>query len=141
MHLRNRVRPIKFAQAREQRNNPTKSERVLWGYLRCKQLGLRFHRQNIIRGYIVDFYCPGAKLVIELDGPTHDPVYDDRRDNQLANLGIKTLRFPYSLVFINPWIILETISSEIVLRADLSKEKTAEKRKVQNKKMRPGCQA
>jgi len=133
MALRNKVRPIKWAQARELRRNPTISERVLWRYLRRKQLGLRFHRQNIIRGYIVDFYCPGAKLVIELDGPKHDPIYDDKRDNSLANLGIKTLRFPCSLVFINPLIILERISEEILLRPTFPKKKLPKKERSRTK--------
>lgn len=77
------------------RRNPTRPERVLWGILRRKPLGIRFERQVVVRGYIADFWCSTYGLVVEVDGPTHAKrvEYDKRRDAALAALGITTLRF------------------------------------------------
>ena len=82
--------------SRELRNNATKQENHLWyDYLRhhCKQ----FYRQRIIGRYIVDFYCPKAKLVIELDGSQHyeddAQEYDRIRTEYLTALGLHVLRF------------------------------------------------
>ncbi|MDI6760366.1 MAG: DUF559 domain-containing protein, partial [Candidatus Brocadiaceae bacterium] len=58
--------------ARNLRNNSTKSEIKLWGYLKGRQMmGYDFHRQKPIEDFIVDFFCNKSKLVIELDGYTH----------------------------------------------------------------------
>jgi len=54
------------------RNNSTQAETFLWGYLKNSQFeGRKFRRQTSIKNYIVDFYCPQEKLVIELDGDYH----------------------------------------------------------------------
>jgi very-short-patch-repair endonuclease len=59
--------------ARELRKNATFTERLLWKYLRAGQLnGYRFLRQKPIDEYIVDFFCERLKLVIEIDGETHN---------------------------------------------------------------------
>jgi very-short-patch-repair endonuclease len=84
--------------ARELRKNMTDAERALWSKLRRKQLnGHTFYRQKNIGNYIVDFYCPGAKLVVELDGGQHytveGRVKDDIRDDYLIALGLNVLRF------------------------------------------------
>jgi very-short-patch-repair endonuclease len=70
----------------------------LWSRIRGKQLkGRQFYRQKTIGGYIVDFYCPKAKLVIELDGGQHytdEGKEKDRvRDEFLAREGLTVLRF------------------------------------------------
>jgi very-short-patch-repair endonuclease len=58
--------------ARELRKNQTESERLLWSHLRGKQLlGVQFYRQKPIGNYIVDFFAPSAKLIIEVDGSQH----------------------------------------------------------------------
>lgn len=58
--------------ARDLRNNSTKAEIKLWRYLRNKRLlGLDFHRQKPLGNYIADFYCPKARLVVEVDGRSH----------------------------------------------------------------------
>ncbi|ALH96586.1 endonuclease domain-containing protein [Acinetobacter equi] len=80
------------------RNNMTDAEKLLWSRLRNKQiLGLQFYRQKPILNYIVDFYCPAANLVIECDGSQHftqEGLEADRiRDEALAQLGLKVLRF------------------------------------------------
>lgn len=93
--LRGKCKPEKKVYARRMRKNPTEGERVLWTGLRRRQLGYRFTRQNVIRGYIVDFYCPRWRLVVEVDGPYHEgqSKYDARRDAALAKIGILTIRF------------------------------------------------
>jgi len=100
MKLRNNVDPEKKVYSRNMRNAPTQSESILWSYLRRKQLGVRFHRQSIIRGWIVDFYCPSSGLVVELDGAQfHDKVKDEHRDAVMQGIGLTVLRFPSSRVF------------------------------------------
>ena len=78
------------------RNNATKQENHLW-YDFLKQSQFQFNRQRIIGEYIVDFYCPTAKLVIELDGSQHFEKeaieYDTLRTGYLKSLGLKVLRF------------------------------------------------
>lgn len=78
-------------------NNMTWPERILWSRLRHRQIGYSFQRQAIVRGYIVDFYCAEARIVVELDGPVHDSeakIEDDkRRDEFLRRNGEKVLRF------------------------------------------------
>jgi very-short-patch-repair endonuclease len=84
--------------ARELRKNMTEAELSLWSKLRRKQLNGRiFYRQKNIGNYIVDFFCPTAKLVIELDGGQHysaeGRAKDTLRDKFLVNAGLKVLRF------------------------------------------------
>lgn len=79
------------------RNGSTESERLLWFYLRNEKLGWRFRRQHSVGHYILDFYCPQAKLAIELDGAVHDSdtaqENDREREKFLAACGIRVLRF------------------------------------------------
>lgn len=76
----------------------TKAEEILWRRLKKKQLnGYKFRRQYSIKKFIVDFYCPEAKLVLEIDGDVHfignRPDYDQRRQKFIESLEIKVLRF------------------------------------------------
>ena len=85
--------------ARSLRHAMTPHERMLWAALRKRRMaGLQFYRQRPIHGYIVDFYCPAAALVIELDGKHHSipsaMAYDDVRTGILNSLGLRVLRFP-----------------------------------------------
>lgn len=67
--------------ARSMRRDPTPAEALLWVRLRHNQLGVRFRRQEPIGPYIVDFACAAARLIIELDGDSHDELARDlRRD-------------------------------------------------------------
>ena len=84
--------------ARALRKSMTDAEQALWAKVRRKQVrGLQFYRQKPLLSFIVDFYCPKAKLVIELDGAQHfkpdHQVKDQDRDAQLAALGLRVLRF------------------------------------------------
>jgi len=82
--------------ARQLRKNSTYSEKLLWKYLKGKQLdGLDFDRQKPIDKYIVDFFCSELMLVIEIDGITRNDnqSYDIKRQNVLEGLGLSVLRF------------------------------------------------
>ncbi|MBR6752039.1 MAG: endonuclease domain-containing protein [Alphaproteobacteria bacterium] len=85
--------------AQNLRNNSTLAESVLWKYLRNKQAqGFRFRRQTVFGKYIVDFYCPRLKLVIEIDGSSHNDKYeyDRERDEYLQSLGLTVLHLDNS---------------------------------------------
>lgn len=80
---------------RELRKQATQQEALLWARLRGRQLGLKFRRQHSIGNFIVDFYCPAIKFVIELDGAHHlleNIEYDQERDSILRDLGCIVLR-------------------------------------------------
>ena len=82
--------------ARRMRRETTRAETLLWERLRKRRLGgFKFRRQHIIRTFIVDFYCPQARLVVELDGSVHDlqKAYDEERTKILQELGYQELRF------------------------------------------------
>lgn len=99
-HLWAKIKPL----ARELRNEPTPAEARLWRYLRRKQVdGWRFRRQHVFDRFIVDFYCPAARLVIEVDGPIHEQQqdYDALRTAFLEALGLRVLRFKNEDVFQN----------------------------------------
>ena len=78
------------------RKNMTKEERHLW-YDFLKNYPVQFKRQTPFDGYIVDFYCFQAKLVVELDGSQHyepeEAEYDKKRTEHLERLGLVVLRF------------------------------------------------
>jgi len=84
--------------SRELRNNMTDTERALWSKLRRKQLkGYQFYRQKIIGNYIVDFYCPKARLVVEVDGAQHYSEEmleaDKQREDYLRGSALTVRRF------------------------------------------------
>ena len=80
--------------SRANRKSGNLSEVLLWHELQQSKLGVRFIRQKPIGNYIADFYCREKKLVIEIDGWTHDNKYeyDKNRDEYMKNLGIHVLR-------------------------------------------------
>ena len=74
--------------------NPTATERVLWDRLRQRKLGgLKFRRQARMGPYVLDFLCLRHRLVVEADGPFHDPERDAIRDAWLQAKGLRVLRF------------------------------------------------
>jgi very-short-patch-repair endonuclease len=84
------------AAARRLRRNMTPAEKKLWEALSGKKLGgLKFRAQHPMGPFILDFYCPACKLVVELDGDVHEDqvVYDDARTRQLNHYGYKVIRF------------------------------------------------
>ncbi|MGD1698781.1 endonuclease domain-containing protein [Dapis sp. BLCC M229] len=91
-----KVSPSKVERAREFRRQMTPEEKILWQRLRANRLnGWHFRRQQIIDGFIVDFYCHSAGVVVEVDGEIHQQQveYDAERDRVLLMRGIRLLRF------------------------------------------------
>lgn len=100
--------------ARRLRQRMTESEKALWARLRGKQLlGVQFYRQKPIGGYVVDFYAPRAKLVVEIDGSQHFRAEglenDKERDRCLAGLGLDVVRFNSREVLTNTDGVVEVI--------------------------------
>jgi very-short-patch-repair endonuclease len=96
------------------RKNSTSAEIVLWNYLKSGNLeGRKFRRQHSIDKYIVDFYCPSEKLIIELDGDPHGDYIriekDFTRDKYLEELGFTIIRFENRFVFQEPEFVLNEI--------------------------------
>lgn len=84
--------------SRKMRRNPTEAEALLWKFLRRKKLdGTQWYRQKPIEGYIVDFYCPQRRLVVEADGTQHfskeGQEHDAERNSFLVAHKLKVLRF------------------------------------------------
>jgi very-short-patch-repair endonuclease len=90
-----KVTKEKLQRAKELRREMTPAEAVLWQELRANKQGVHFRRQQVITGFIVDFYCHKAALVIEVDGDIHDlqKEEDARREKALAELGLRVIRF------------------------------------------------
>lgn len=90
-----KVTPEKRRMAKELRQNMTPTERILWQLLRTNKLaGWHFRRQQIIDGFIVDFYCHAASLIVEVDGGIHETQkeQDAARDAHLVSRGFRVLR-------------------------------------------------
>lgn len=95
--LNNSVPRAKKEFARSLRKRMTAAEMAFWQHVRRKALGVRVHRQYVIRGYIVDFYIPAWAMAIELDGSHHcrEPQlsYDRYRDAVIRAAGVVVKRF------------------------------------------------
>ncbi len=90
-----KVDPAKVRRAKELRRQMTEEEKILWQQLRANRLdGLHFRRQQLIDGFIVDFYCHAAGVVVEVDGEVHQQQagYDAERDRHLSARGLRILR-------------------------------------------------
>lgn len=108
--------PIAQRRSRILRNNSTDAERFLWQHLRDRQIdGYRFRRQVPIGGYIADFACLDAKLVIELDGGQHQETraYDERRARRIETHGYRIIRFWDTEVFKETTAVLEATKREL----------------------------
>ncbi|MBF8299472.1 MAG: Very-short-patch-repair endonuclease [Dehalococcoidia bacterium] len=92
-----RADAVKSEVAQGLRKNMTLEEMILWQELRGGRLdGLHFRRQQVIRGFVADFYCHAASLVVEVDGGVHasQREYDAERDKVLAAQSLRILRVP-----------------------------------------------
>ena len=108
-------------QARELRKSLTKSETALWSGLRGKQLlDIQFYRQRPIGQYIVDFFAPRARLVVEVDGSQHmgknHLQRDKNRDQYLTGSGVKVLRFDSRVILTETDAVMEVIYRTITER-------------------------
>ena len=104
--------------ARSLRTNVTDAEQALWHRLRRKQIqNVQFYRQKPLLSFIVDFYCPAAKLVVELDGSQHfetgHQAKDRARDAGLAGLGLQVLRFDNRQVILEMDAVLAVIDETV----------------------------
>ena len=104
--------------SRELRKNMTDAEKLVWTMIRNKELkGYQFYRQKIIGNFIVDFYCPKANLVIEIDGGQHysdeAKQKDAARDDFLKSSGLRVFRFSDREVFENLNGVIERIWENI----------------------------
>jgi very-short-patch-repair endonuclease len=110
--------PYYQALARELRTNMTRPEQLLWQQLRANRLdGHKFRRQHAVGSYIVDFVCLKARLIIEIDGDTHEdagrPRLDEQRTAYLQKLGFRVLRFWNHQIIEELEIVIETITDEV----------------------------
>ena len=92
-----RINPKKLELARHFRKNPTESEDVVWQMLRNRQIkNLKWRRQQVIDGFIADFYCAELNVVLEIDGSVHEKEevkeYDEYRTSVFESRGIRTFR-------------------------------------------------
>ena len=115
--------------SRQLRKNMTDAERHLWAKIRMKHLkGYQFYRQKPIGDYIVDFFCPKAKLVIEVDGSYHlvgeKIEYDRIRDEYLNSLGLRILRFTNTDILTHIEGVIESIEEGIPLSPPFVKGET-----------------
>lgn len=111
--------PRKTGLARHLRRSETASEELLWSHLRGRRLGdFKFRRQAPIDRYVADFLCVEAKLVVEVDGPTHAGrrEADAERTEVLSAMGYLVLRFNSSDVLTNIDGVLDEIFHTLELR-------------------------
>lgn len=92
-----KINPKKLELARQFRKNPTESEDAVWQMLRNRQIkNLKWRRQQVIEGFIADFYCAELNVVLEIDGSVHDTneakEYDAYRTSVFESRGIRTYR-------------------------------------------------
>ncbi|GAB5349956.1 endonuclease domain-containing protein [Alteriqipengyuania sp. 357] len=101
--------------ARELRNAATPAERELWKHLAKSQLGVRFSRQMPVGPFFADFLCRSRKLIVEVDGHSHDvqPERDESRDAYFRSEGYRVLHFSNADVLGNTDGVIETIRTAL----------------------------
>jgi len=110
-----KLRPL----ARQKRDEPSAAEEHLWQFLRgSQQAGFSFRRQHPFERFIVDFYCPAARLVVEIDGSIHDYTHDEDQIRQsfLEENGRIVLRFTNDQVLSDTTTVLQTIRARLKTR-------------------------
>lgn len=113
--------PQKREFARNMRRNPTGAEALLWMNLQRQRLGFRFEHQVVIAGFIFDFWCPTARVIVEVDGGVHREraANDTEKERAADERGIQLVRFGNDEVFRRIDLVLAVISricNERVLR-------------------------
>ncbi|WP_413990095.1 endonuclease domain-containing protein [Labrys okinawensis] len=103
--------------ARSLRSNMTRGEEILWHELRRSQLGVRFRRDMPLGPYFPDFVSTAIRLVIEVDGRTHNEEAAKLRDNErqdwLERNGWRVLRFRDDIIIGGSLIVVETIRTAV----------------------------
>jgi very-short-patch-repair endonuclease len=115
----------KVEHARALRRNMTPTETFLWEYLRNRKCGgFKFRRQQIIEGFVADFYCEVAQLVVEVDGGIHDDSEvkknDEHRETVFKARGITTIRFKNEVVCQS----IDIVKAEITEICEKNREKS-----------------
>jgi very-short-patch-repair endonuclease len=106
------------AKAKELRKKPTRSEEILWSYIRRSKLKkMYFRRQHPYGIYILDFYCFEANLAIEVDGGIHlnQVEYDNERTKYLESSGLTVLRFNNEDIENNILLVIEEIKKYLII--------------------------
>ena len=110
-------RGLTLRRARDLRRAMSPPEIMLWQALRHREInGFRFRRQQPVGPWIADFYCPGARLAVEVDGWGHNMGEigrDERRDADLARRGVRAVRFAAADVLKNLDSVVRTIKAEL----------------------------
>ena len=110
-----RITKEKLQRAKELRGDMTPAEKLLWQELRADKLGVHFRRQQIIAGFIVDFYCHKAALVIEVDGAIHGLQQDEdaSREKALREMGLRIVRFKNDEILQNLFVVVRKIREQL----------------------------
>ena len=100
-----------MSSARRLRRQLSLPEMLLWRLLRLSRRELRFRKQHAIGPFVADFYCPAAKLVIEIDGAIHNERQDadQRRDAYMTSLGLHVIRIPAADILADPEAVADGI--------------------------------
>ena len=107
-------RKATIQRARRLRRTPSATERVMWDRLRKRRLGgLKFRRQMPLGPYVLDFVCLRHRLVVEADGPFHDPLRDAERDAWITAKGFRVLRFSNAEIQGSPDLVADRILSAL----------------------------
>ena len=107
-----KINPAKREQAKQLRREMTPEEKKLWFYLRNNQLnGLHFRKQQVIDGFIADFYCHSVGVVVEVDGKIHEQQkeYDARRDQIFSARGLRVIRIRNEKIINDIYQVLKLI--------------------------------
>ena len=110
-----KVNPEKVKRSKDLRREMTEEEKILWFHLRNNQLsGFHFHRQQVIDGFIIDYYCHAAKLILEIDGGIHQKQqeYDAERERILKTRGLMVLRISNEEIAKDLYGVLGKITSK-----------------------------
>ena len=101
--------------ARALRRSTTTAESALWSLLRGRRIGVKFRRQQPLGPYVLDFFSVEARLVIEVDGPSHTGCLnrDRRRDQWLSERGLSVLRLTNEDVLKRPELALQRIAERL----------------------------
>lgn len=113
--------PVTRERARKLRKNPPASEAALWRLIRRPLVaGFKFRRRAIVLGWIPDFWCPAAKLAIEIDAAESEwkKARDARRERQFSNEGIRTLHVSAKAIFRQPDAVVAQVKTALEATRD-----------------------
>ncbi len=110
------MKEVKKVFARQLRKEQTKAEKIVWEQIRNRKFrGLKFRRQHVIEGFVLDFYCPEVRLGIEVDGGVHlkRKDYDELRQEAIESEGITIVRITNKELLNRKRSILEKLKNTI----------------------------